>query len=224
MQALPAQAERAGEARLGLERPVVARRRGGRRRTGRGCRPRPSRRRASSARTGSRGRRRAARAELGAEVDGPEHERRHPGQARRLVGEAEALRRLDDRDHRRAVGPSASTASGVAFGRTIASSGELADGREVVVEELGAGAVDADRLRAARGSPSTRRDELARSAFSAGATASSRSATTASAPGLERASQLALVRAGREEERADVRASAAVAPLYVRHSEHVKPA
>src|SRR5206468_11567056 len=44
------------------------------------------------------------RSELGAQVGGAEHECRHPGTRRCLVGEPKALRRLDDRDHGRAAG------------------------------------------------------------------------------------------------------------------------
>ena len=84
--------------------------------------------------------------ELCRQVDGPEHERSDPGQARGLVGEAQALRRLDDRDHRRAGVAERLDGVGRRLGQHDPGERQIADGHAVVVEELGIGAVDADRL------------------------------------------------------------------------------
>ena len=95
--------------------------------------------------------------ELGAEVDGAEQQRGDPGARRGLVGEPQALRRLDDRDHgragrRRARRPRRASPSAARPRRGRAR----ATAREVVLEPGRAGAVDADDRRRGR-----RSDELA---------------------------------------------------------------
>ena len=154
-------------------------------------------------------------AELGAEVGGAEQQRGHARARRRLVGEAQTLGRLDDRDHRRPVGPSAATASGVAFGRTSASS---ASSRAAARSSSNHG-VPAPLMRTTGGR--SRRTSSRAASLRSGVTASSRSATTASASDAS-----AFVSFGSSEPGAKSsersRSSAAVPPLCQTFEEAVK--
>ncbi len=123
-------------------------------------------------------------AKLGREVGGAQHEARHPGRARRLVREAQPGGRLDDRDHGRPVRAERVDGVGRRLRQHDRVEGQVRDRRERRPSKCArVGAVDRARRAGGRRRPRPRRRQVSSRAasFSPGATASSRSAMTASA-------------------------------------------
>ena len=162
--------------------------------------------------------------ELGGQVDGAEHERRDPGQARGLVGEAQALRRLDDRDHRRAGVAERLDGLGRRLGQHDPGERRARGSPPVVVEELGIGAVDTDRLERSCSPPRRARERRARGqtpsrpapprprgprSMASAPDSSARRSRRSSEPGVKRS------------ERTLWSDAATSLRLYVRHSTHV---
>jgi hypothetical protein len=137
-------------------------------------------------------------AELRSEIHGAEQERGDARHARGLVGSAEADRGLDDRDDRRAVRSKRGGGVRVRLRQHDGPRLELAHERQVLGEPLGVRAVDPDDGRPELG------DELARRGFAVRRDRVLEVGDDGVGTGLQRGAQLALVAAGREEERAGV--------------------